>query len=277
MTLVALAVGPTLLLLHFFYVRDLHERESLTRVLKVFFLGMLSVVPAIILESFYHFPPEAGLLGIAINAFLLVALPEELSKLWLFRMSVEKHRSYNEVYDGIIYMVAISLGFATVENLAYVLGSGQDGLAVALMRAVLAVPGHTLWAVMMGYYLGLSRFGASRANPRLLMYIGLLIAVFWHGLYDFFAFSMEILPESMGFAMLGCCLLVIVVNWVIALVLVSRAQRLSQFRRPSPIQNPLRAFQPGCRYCHNCGSCNPLANNFCNNCGQALRQGSSSV
>src|SRR5690606_24173040 len=192
MTLLALAVGPTLLLLHFFYVRDLHERESLKRVLTVFFLGMLSVVPAIILESFYHFPPEAGLAGVAINAFLLVALPEELSKLWLFRLYVEKHHTYNEVYDGIIYMVAISLGFATLENIAYVFGSGPDGIAVGIMRAILAGPGHTLWAVLMGYFVGLARFGNTGVSPRLLLYIGLGTAVFWHGIYDFFAFSMEV-------------------------------------------------------------------------------------
>ena len=132
MILFILAIGPALLLLHFFYVRDLHEREAAGRIVKVFFLGMLAVLPAIALESIYQAPPEMGLVGIAINAFLLIALPEELSKLWLFRLYVEKHRSYNEVYDGIIYMVAISLGFATVENLAYVYGSGPDAMAVAL-------------------------------------------------------------------------------------------------------------------------------------------------
>ncbi|MEZ5338807.1 MAG: PrsW family glutamic-type intramembrane protease [bacterium] len=273
MTLLALAIGPTLLLMHFFYVRDLHERESLSRVIQVFFLGMLSVIPAIALESIYQMPPEAGLAGIAINAFLLVALPEEVSKLWLFRLYVEKHRSYDEVYDGIIYMVAISLGFATLENIAYVFFSGSDGLAVAVLRAVLAVPGHTLWAVMMGYYLGLARFGNTGRPPRLLVYTGLLLATFWHGAYDYFAFAVELVPESQSFAMLSGCLAIILINWAIALVMVNRAQKLSSFRRPSPLQNPLQALRSNYFYCHYCGRANLRMNEFCTGCGRQLRSG----
>lgn len=271
MILLILALGPVLLLLHFFYVRDLHEREAVNRVVKVFLLGMLAVIPAIALEMIFQAPASWGLAGVAINAFLLIALPEELSKLWLFRLYVEKHRSYNEVYDGIIYMVAISLGFATVENLAYVYGSGQDAIAVALMRGILAVPGHTLWAVMMGFFLGLSRFGRTKYNPRLLLYIGLGMAIFWHGLYDFFAFSIEALPESMTMSMLAGCLTVIIVNWVIALVYVSRAQKLSSFTRPSPIQNPIAAVRSSHRYCGQCGKMNLRTNVDCNACGKTLQ------
>ena len=271
MSMLLLATAPALLLLHFFYVRDLHERESVRRVIKVFFLGMLAVIPALILEALFSLPPDYGFIGLAINTFLLIALPEELSKLWLFRLYVEKHDSYNEVYDGIIYMVAISLGFATVENLAYVFGSGPDGLVVALMRAILAVPGHTLWAVMMGYFLGLARFGSQPpARRRLLVYTGLLLATFWHGLYDFFAFSLDLLPDNMTLGMLGLCALIIAINWVIALVLVSRAQQLSSFRRPSPLQNPIAAMSRSRRYCHYCGQPNQRENRFCTRCGQAL-------
>jgi RsiW-degrading membrane proteinase PrsW (M82 family) len=271
MSLIALAISPGLLLLHFFYVRDLHERESVRRVLIVFLLGILAVIPAIILESLFTVPVEWGFTGVAISAFLLVALPEEISKLWLFRLAVEKHGSYDEVYDGIIYMVAISLGFATVENIMYVLSSGQDGLAVAVMRAILAVPGHTLWAVMMGYYLGLARFGNTGRSPRLLVYIGLLLATFWHGLYDYFAFSMDLLPESMTMTMLGMCALVIAVNWIISLILVARAQKLSSFRRPSPLQNPLAALSRAHKFCHRCGAANLRPNHFCTRCGSGMQ------
>lgn len=270
MNLLVLAVSPALLLLHFFYVRDIHERESVRRVLIVFLLGMLAVIPAIILETLFTVPVEWGLAGVAISTFLLVALPEELSKLWLFRLSVEKHKSYDEVYDGIIYMVAISLGFATVENIMYVMSSGQDGLPVAVMRFILAVPGHTLWAVMMGYYLGLARFGNSGRSPRVLVYTGLLLATFWHGLYDYFAFSMDFLPERMTIPLLGMCAVVIAVNWVIALILVGKAQKLSNFSRPSPLQNPLAALNRSHKFCHSCGAANLRINHFCTRCGSKM-------
>lgn len=53
--------------------------------------------------------------------------------------------------DGIVYGTAAALGFASVENIFYVLNALEESQAEAtellIWRAMLSVPGHALWAV----------------------------------------------------------------------------------------------------------------------------------
>ena len=89
------------------------------------------------------------------------------------------------MYDGIVYAVFISLGFATVENLAYVLSSGFN---TALVRSLTAVPAHALFAVAMGYYLGIAKFAGPQYRQKYIR-LGFIIPIILHGIYDFILFS----------------------------------------------------------------------------------------
>lgn len=159
------------------------------------------------------------------------------------------------------------MGFATVENIAYVLMAGDSGFMVAVLRAFLAVPGHALWGVMMGYYVGLAKFESDPKKQRNLVWKGVLIAIFWHGLYDFFAFGTEIVNEAVlpwfGFGVLA----VIAINWFIAMRMIRAAQEASVFKRPNPIANPVQAFRRNVRFCLQCGAANQMQNPACGKCG----------
>lgn len=252
-------------MLHFVYVRDKYEREPLLRVLGIFFLSTLTVIPAAIIEGVLRLPQSTTLTHVAIEVWLVVALTEEIVKYLALRYWAMPHKSFNEVYDGILYSVAASLGFATAENLLYIFGDG-GGWGTAALRAVLSVPAHALWGVITGYFAGRAWF-APRHKKLLLVWTGLAFAVFWHGLYDFFAFGSAVVEDgSAGLMMLGLPTTVIL-NWILALVLVRRAQSESIFKRPSPIQNPLAAIRQSLRYCHRCGAPNPSAAAFCTRCG----------
>ena len=90
------------------------------------------------------------------------------------------NKNFNERFDGIVYAVFISLGFALVENIMYVI---QGGASVGLIRALTAVPAHALFGVVMGYYIGIARFsGVHRAD-----YIirALMWPIILHGFYDY--------------------------------------------------------------------------------------------
>jgi RsiW-degrading membrane proteinase PrsW (M82 family) len=91
-------------------------------------------------------------------------------------------------YDGIVYSVFISLGFATFENLAYVLSTG---FSTAVIRSLTAVPAHALFAVTMGYYLGIARFANLRYRRKYII-LGLIIPVLLHGIYDFILLSQKL-------------------------------------------------------------------------------------
>lgn len=262
--LLAAAIAPALFLLHFVYVRDKYEREPLKQVLLVYFVSFFTVIPAVLWELNSPRWERFGLLGIAISCWGVIALAEESCKYLALKWLALRHPSFNEVYDGILYSVAASLGFATVENIGYVLGGG--GMGLALLRALLSVPGHALWGVMMGYYLGRARF-APPAQKRRLVWTGLGLAIFWHGLYDFFAFGATATAAPLGTALALGVPLVILCNWIYALRLISRAQSESFFKRPPVMVNPVGALALAWRYCHRCGWRGDRSNTFCRNCG----------
>src|SRR4029450_10832400 len=62
---------------------------------------------------------------------------------------------FDEPLDGVVYGVAVALGFATLENFLFV---ARLGLGVAWMRALFAVPAHALFGATMGYYAGRAKF-----------------------------------------------------------------------------------------------------------------------
>lgn len=261
------SVAPVAWLLHFIYVRDKYEREPIGQVAKVYFLSFFAVIPALIFESVVLIPKELGLIGIAVSTFCVIAFSEEIAKYWALRWIAIPHPSFNEVYDGIIYGVAAALGFATVENIAYVLMAGDKGLMVAVLRAFLAVPGHALWGVMMGYYIGLAKFEPDMEKKRHLVWKGVLIAIFWHGLYDFFAFGTDQVSDEVAVWFGLAVLAVIAINWFIAIRMIRAAQEASVFKRPNPLVNPVQAYKHNVKFCHQCGAENQVQSPGCGKCG----------
>jgi RsiW-degrading membrane proteinase PrsW (M82 family) len=268
------AVAPAAFLLHFVYVRDKWEREPVRLVLRVYLISFLTVVPAVFLEAAGQIAVDAAhtraLLKAGLIAFVVVGLAEEGSKFIFLRWLVFSHREFDEVYDGILYAVAVGLGFATVENVLYVLSAPgfEARIAILIVRAGASVPVHALLGVIMGYYVGRAKFAPDPAARRRLFLTGLLLAGFCHGLYDFLLLSMSLdqaggLKVSFG---LSAALLVILM-WVVGVRLIHRAQDESPFKRPSPLVRPLMAFNPAYKFCTRCGTPALRADAFCRRCG----------
>jgi RsiW-degrading membrane proteinase PrsW (M82 family) len=227
--LICVALAPAVFLLHSFYMRDKYDREPLPLVLKIYFLSFLSVIPAVFLEL------PVGFLSIGPLSAFLVGLIEESIKFLFIRWLVFRRPEFNEPYDGILFGVVVSLGFASAENVLYVVASGS--IAVAIARAVLSVPAHCLWGVIMGFYLGLWKFESDPDVRRGLLFRALAIPVFLHGLFDFLIL---IASATANLSPIGCGL-IIVGQAIVAKRMVSTAQALSPFQRPSPLFSPLAA------------------------------------
>ena len=115
----------------------------------------------------------------------MTALVEEGGKYFALKRITWRSREFDYVFDGIVYAVVASLGFATIENVLYLL---DGNLSTAIMRAVFSVPGHAIYGVFMGSFYGLAkRFDSTghprkcRANLRHALWVPVLI----HGFYDF--------------------------------------------------------------------------------------------
>ena len=194
MKLLIVAIAPGLALLLFFYLKDKYEKEPLKLLIKLFLLGSLVIFPTGFVETFLRNigldTDSPNLLSKFLAIFIGIALVEEMFKFIILIFFAYRDVNFNEPYDGIMYSVTVSLGFATLENILYVL---KGGLSVGILRAFSAVPGHAIFAVFMGYYLGKAKFVKmkSQNKNRVTKYIFLSIftATFVHALYDFLLLS----------------------------------------------------------------------------------------
>lgn len=187
--LIALAIAPGLAIAIYVYWRDKFEKDPIYLLLTCFILGALSIMPAAwietALDNTFHLDEAANLWKTAVESFVFIGLVEEGFKYICLRVFIFNRREFNEPYNGITYAVIISMGFATVENIFYIFpGDESGGLHTALIRAITAVPAHAVNAVMMGYFVGLAKMNLARRKH--FNTIGLIVAIFFHGAYDFF-------------------------------------------------------------------------------------------
>ena len=179
------AIVPVVLLLIFIYRKDKGQPEPPGKLILTFFVGCLSVIPASLMESLLMpLAPTAESMPVLnglFTGYCVAGLSEELCKLLLLMWVIWRSRHFDEYFDGIVYAAFLSLGFACVENIGYVM-QGSDPMDTALMRGLLAVPAHFLFAVTMGYYLSLAKFDPSGRSKHL--WRALLYPVLLHGTYD---------------------------------------------------------------------------------------------
>jgi RsiW-degrading membrane proteinase PrsW (M82 family) len=186
MTLLLLSLAPVFILLAYVYFRDKYEKEPLGLLLKGFIAGVIILFPVAFLEQklMTLFPELSGLGKAAYEGFIVAGTSEEFFKFAVLYLIFWRNRNFNEKFDGIVYAVSVSLGFAAIENVFYVF---EGSYSVGFLRAVTAVPAHTLFGIMMGYFLGLAKFIPERKEE--FLWKAVMIPILFHGSYDFFVLS----------------------------------------------------------------------------------------
>ncbi|MBR4395697.1 MAG: PrsW family intramembrane metalloprotease [Eubacteriaceae bacterium] len=176
-----IAILPTVVIIFVILSFDRYNREPVWLLSLLFIAGIISAFPAIILETLYSsiFGEPYTAIGLVLQAFFGVALMEEGVKYIADKLIAYNSRSYDELYDGIIYCATVSLGFATLENIAYV---GKYGISTGIVRAITSVPGHAIFGVLMGYFLSLAKFVPEKRSYYSLLSIAAPVAA--HGIYD---------------------------------------------------------------------------------------------
>jgi len=220
------AAAPSLFLLTFFYLKDRYEREPLRHILMAFGLGLYAMIAAQGMATTVEgwlptvWLRTGGEPAKLCDALLLSGLVEELAK-WVVLMTGVYHwDEFDEPLDGVVYGVAVALGFATLENVLYV---SRLGLGVGWQRGLFAVPAHALFGATMGYYAGRTKFdrGGALWRDRLLC---LGAPVLFHGGYNY------ALHHGLGARVWIFISLASAAPWTFVLRRVHRAQRVSPFR-----------------------------------------------
>lgn len=184
---------PCVVLMFYIYKKDAIEKEPAGLLVKLLVFGALSTIPAIVLElvggnilTGLGFSTSSMVYYIVEN-FLVIGVAEEFSKRFMLRLGSWNDPNFNYIFDGVVYGVFVSLGFAGLENIGYIAGFGME---VAVIRGLAAIPLHAICGVFMGHFYGLWKANEKHgyyAAARKAKTLSLVIPVLIHGFYDFCA------------------------------------------------------------------------------------------
>jgi RsiW-degrading membrane proteinase PrsW (M82 family) len=203
--------------LRWFRKKDKYEKEPERLIFFAFVAGVLATLPSVLLESLFRLREQDSplLLPNLLLSFLWVGIVEEFFKYLAVRLTVYRADQFNEVMDGMVYMVSAALGFAATENVGYMLGLGYS---VGFPRAILSYLAHISFSAILGFYMGKAKIEGKKNW----ILVGFIFAVPLHCLYNtFLVFGTT--KSSGVFLLLG--LIVWVFGLIFTLVLVKKRRR----------------------------------------------------
>ena len=254
--LLAVALIPPVALLIIMWRVDKLEHEPIPLLLLVAGLGALSGLLALVLEIAVD-QPIANMFDSTTYAYYLimdnfvgVALMEEISKMLVVMLVVWRHKQFNCRFDGLVYGAASSLGFAALENVKYVINYGFE---TGLVRAFTAIPGHLIFGIFMGAFIGMakcSKYAGKKGKMNLQLFLAILVPTLIHGYYDY----LLSVPAYMGnaYALWIGFLIAMVIASIILIVVMAKRDRLidpsldvnGQAPTPAPVAAmPYAAYQ----------------------------------
>ena len=183
MIYLSIALAPIVIILTYIYIKDKYNKEPLWMLFFSILGGMISIAAVLITApiladiAVYFIDVETAFY----RAFLEAGFLEVLFKYLVLIIFIWPSKDFDEEFDGIVYAVYVSMGFALVENIMFVFGYG---LSAGVLRAVTAVPAHAIFAISMGYYLGLAKFLPKKRS--LYLILAFVSAWLMHGFYDYF-------------------------------------------------------------------------------------------
>ena len=248
-----ISVLPVIVLAIIIYIND-KNREPAKLLLKLFASGFLSVILTLIISGIleatspiFKTTENLSVFELFISIYIGVALVEEFSK-WIMVYLMSYHeKEFDEMYDMIVYSTFVSLGFACIENILYVM---TNGVYVGLLRAILSVPAHAFFGVFMGYYLGLAKIASYNDNIKLEKknkYLSIIVPMLLHGTFDYLL-SLESIIYLLLF------LVFVILLYIYA---IKKIARISNIKRKMKYKD---------NYCSICGT--KVETNFCPTCGR---------
>lgn len=185
-----IAITPALVIIGGIYLSDRYDREPLRLLIATYLLGALAVIPAIIVEELLmRIDIFSGVYSAFYTAFIVAGLTEEYFKRLVVLKLPYRTKYFNEKLDGIVYSVFSTMGFATVENIIYVVFRYTNNPYIGLYRGIFSVPAHGVFGITMGYYLSLAKFDTDKKRARKNLRRSLYMPMILHGLFDFILMS----------------------------------------------------------------------------------------
>lgn len=251
--LILLGILPSFIIAFIIYNTDKKEKEPIKELIKAFFMGVLAILLTLAISLVLKIGTvdanSDSLIRILYISFIEIALVEELCKWFCGHMFLRQNKDFNYMFDGIVYYVFVALGFATVENILYII---NGNVTVAIIRAITTVPAHAFFGATIGYFYSVAKREEIKGNKKkknINILLSLLVPILLHGFYDFCLFS--------GIAALFTTYVVFVVSlYVFSIDNIKKMERIDHELDSKDI------------HCRECGSV--VENNYCEKCGKKV-------
>lgn len=224
--LLGISILPVILLLIYIYRQDKYEKEPIGMLLLAFVGGILSIFLDLILVGIVNGIWYSD--TVFYSAFIEAGFPEELCKFFILFLFFWWNKNFNEYMDGIVYATFVSLGFACLENILYVFDSG---FGTGVMRAIISVPGHFLFGVLMGYFFSLAKF--DKSNTLIYLILSVLVPGIVHGLFDWLLMVTDTMGTGGQIVILGIFIVGDILLWIAGVRSIRKHRENSQFK---PVQ-----------------------------------------
>ena len=211
LVILALALGPGVFWVWYFYRRDKFEPEPAALIARIFLLGVLVTFPVAFVEGLFGLIIASPL----VMGVIIAPIVEECGKFWVVRRFAYRDVEFDEPMDGIVYAASAALGFASLENVLYVflayMTSPSLAIGTIIVRAIFSVPGHALFSSVWGYALGRARFMAAGQRAGVILR-GLALGIVLHGIFNLLLFSADVV----AYAIVVFILILIPGLWILA-------------------------------------------------------------
>lgn len=251
--LLILAVLPSIVLGWFIYKKDKFGKEPVELLIKLFIGGVGAIALTLIFSKFavgisplLDSSKSKNEIELIWGVFIGIALIEEFSKWFFLKTRTWKHKEFDHIYDAIVYAVFVTLGFATLENIMYIFDS--KSLQIAILRAVVSVPGHVFDAILMGAFYGeAKRNKVNKNNSKVMinLFLSILIPTICHGYFDYLLYLKSPRALFLFFPYVG-------ILYVICFIVVSKIAK-TQYNFEDLIC-PKCNIASKYEYCKTCGS-----------------------
>lgn len=181
LVVLAFSLIPTLILVGFVLYSDRKNKEPVRNIAICLLSGILSVALSGYLEQLVM--PYIGNNTILTYIFAFI---EEISKMAIFFLFVFDNKYYDDMYDGLVYMMLIALSFAGLENVMYAFSEStiQESISLSIMRDITTIPLHVICGIIIGYFLSLSSFSKDKKKKYVNVLVALLLSGALHGTFN---------------------------------------------------------------------------------------------
>lgn len=181
------ALAPCVFWLWLIYKGDKYKPEPKSLIIRTFLFGLGIAIPVAFLETFLYRGSTAGNLSLSTAAYLsfvVAGVTEEIAKFLVVRIGVYPSAHFEEPTDGLVYAAAAALGFASLENVVYLINYGWQ---VILLRGLFSNLAHVLFSALWGYPLAMTKLEFFKHKSA--VWFGLGGAILAHGIFDFLLFT----------------------------------------------------------------------------------------